>query len=256
MAAGRRYRAATLFLALLLAAAPAAYGADNSAVPSPDRDKPYFEEESGPAQTVADPIEPFNRAMYTFNDKAYYWLFKPVARGYNYVVPEGARVSIRNFFSNLATPVRLVNNLLQGNLRASGTELARFAINSTTGILGLFDTARDNWHIRKRDADLGQTLGKYGLGQGMYIVLPVIGPTTARDGVGLAGDLFLDPVTYVSPTAAAVGIDAYRMENGLSLRLGTYEELTASAIDPYAAVRDAYLQHRASLVEKQTPPSP
>lgn len=207
--------------------------------------------EQSPPATVADPIEPVNRAIFTFNDKAYYWFFKPVAKGYNVVVPQGVRVAVRNFFSNIGTPVRVANNLLQGKFRATGTELLRFTINSTIGMAGLFDPAHDGFHLEKKDADLGQTLGRYGLGQGMYLVLPFLGPTTLRDGAGQAGDLFLDPVSYITPTEASVEVNAYKRENGLSLRIGEYEDLTGSALDPYVAVRDAYAQHRAGKVREK-----
>ncbi len=217
--------------------APPPSAADNAA-----------EEELSPPATIADPIEPFNRAMFTFNDKAYYWFFKPVAKGYNVVVPQVVRVSVRNFFTNLATPIRVANNLLQGKFRATGTELLRFAVNSTFGIGGLFDPAYDGFHLEGKDADLGQTLGRYGLGQGMYLVLPLLGPTTLRDGVGRAGDMFLDPLSYIHPAEASIEVNAYKMENGLSLRIGDYEDLTEPALDPYVAVRDAYVQHRAGKV--------
>lgn len=230
------------------AAASAAAGRDAAPPEQEEFREPDFGEEPAPQARVADPIEPFNRAMFVFNDKAYYWVVKPVAKGYNYVVNEDIRVSVRNFFSNLATPARVANNLLQGEIRAVGNELLRFFINSTTGILGLFDTARDNWGIRKIDTDLGLTLGKYGLGHGMYIVLPVLGPTSIRDGLGSFGDSFLDPVGYAEPWEANLGLRAYRTENDISLRLGMYEELTGAAVDPYIAVRDAYIQNRAKDV--------
>jgi phospholipid-binding lipoprotein MlaA len=221
---------------------------DNGAGITEGASPPLAGEEQSPPAAVADPIEPINRAIFTINDKAYYWIFKPVAKGYNFVVPEGVRVSVRNFFSNIATPIRVANNLLQGKFRATGTELLRFTINSTIGIAGFFDPARDGFHMEKKDADFGQTLGKYGLGQGMYLVLPILGPSSLRDGVGLAGDLFLDPVSYVRPVKVAIGIDAYRWMNNLSLRIGDYEDLTVPALDPYVAVRDAYAQHRAGKV--------
>ncbi|MGE5285173.1 MAG: VacJ family lipoprotein [Actinomycetota bacterium] len=197
---------------------------------------------------IADPIEPVNRAIFTFNDKAYFWFFKPVAKGYNAVVPQSVRVAVRNFFSNLSTPIRVANNLLQGEFRATGTELLRFTINSTIGMAGLFDPAHDGFHLEKKDADLGQTLGRYGLGQGIYLVLPLLGPTTLRDGAGRAGDLFLDPISYITPTQASIEVNAYKRENDLSLRIGEYEDLTGSALDPYVAVRDAYAQHRVEMV--------
>ncbi|MBE0604438.1 MAG: VacJ family lipoprotein [Deltaproteobacteria bacterium] len=225
-------------------------GTDNGAAVTEKEDfrEPDFGEGSAPPATIADPIEPVNRAFFVFNEKAYYWVLKPVARGYNAVVAEGIRVSIRNFFNNLGTPARVANNLLQGNLRATGTELLRFAMNSTMGILGLFDTARDGFGIEQKDADLGQTLGKYGIGQGMYLVLPLLGPTTLRDGVGSLGDSYLDPVTYVDPWEAELGLRSYRAENDISLRLGMYEELTGAAVDPYISVRDFYIQNRAGVV--------
>ena len=225
-------------------------GTDNGTAASETEDfrEPNFGEEPAPPATIADPIEPLNRAFFVFNEKAYYWVFKPVARGYNFVVNEDIRVSIRNFFNNLGTPARVVNNLLQGNLRATGTELLRFFMNSTMGILGLFDTARDGFGIEQKDADLGQTLGKYGIGQGMYLVLPVLGSTTLRDAAGDFGDAYLSPITYIEPQGAAVGVWAYREVNKVSLRLGMYEELTAAALDPYIAVRDFYIQNRAGVV--------
>ncbi len=227
------------------AALPEATDSGTAAADENFREPSFGEEPAAPVR-IADPIEPFNRAMFVFNDKAYYWVLKPVAKGYNLVVNEDIRVSVRNFFSNLSTPVRVANHLLQGELRAVGTELARFAINSTTGILGLFDTARDNWGIRKRDTDLGLTLGKYGLGHGMYLVLPLLGPSSLRDGVGSFGDSFLEPLSYVDPDEAAIGLKAYKEVNKLSLRLGQYEELTDAAVDPYVAVRDFYIQNRES----------
>lgn len=232
----------------------ATVGVDNAAEAgpgAPDQAGPADEaaaEESSP--TVADPLEPVNRAIFVFNDKAYFWVLKPVAQGYRAVVPQGARVSVRNFFSNLGTPIRLANNILQGKPKAAGTELLRFVINSTIGIAGLFDPARTGFHIEKRNEDLGQTLGRYGLGPGFYIVLPLLGPSTARDTVGLAGDLFADPLTYISDPSAETGIRAFRSENEVSLSIGDYEDLKESSLDPYVAVRDAYVQNRARKVRE------
>ena len=144
----------------------------SSAEPSP-AEEPFAEE--SPAPAIADPIEPLNRVLFVVNDKAYYWVMKPVARGYRAVVPEGVRLSVRNFFSNTGMPIRFVNNLLQGKIRNSGVELLRFALNTTAGIGGLFDPAKDDFRLVARDEDLGQTFGKYGLGHGLYIVLPLLG---------------------------------------------------------------------------------
>lgn len=201
-----------------------------------------------PAAAVADPLEPFNRAVFAFNDRFYFWLLRPVAKGYAFVVPEGVRVSVGNFFSNLATPIRFTNSLLQGKLKGAGVELLRFVVNSTIGIGGLFDPARDNLALRKSDEDLGQTLGRFGLGHGFYLVLPVLGPSSARDTVGLAGDSFLDPTSYLEPGEAVAATKGSRTVNRTSLSLGEYEDLTKSAVDPYLSVRDAYVQHRKKKV--------
>ena len=230
-------------------------GTDNAAAETEDFREPNFGEEPTPPVAIADPIEPVNRAIFVFNDKFYFWVAKPVAKGYNHVLNEDIRVSVRNFFHNLAAPIRVANNLLQGEFRATGTELARFAMNSTMGILGFFDVARD-FGIQRKNADLGQTLGRYGLGQGFYIVLPFLGPSSLRDGVGRIGDGFLDPVDYINPWEAALGVSAYRSENDVSLRLGAYEKLKSLSLDPYIALRDAYVQNRAKVVKRIPPAEP
>lgn len=200
--------------------------------------------------SIADPLEPLNRVLFVVNDKAYFWILKPVARGYRAVVPEPVRIFVRNFFSNITMPIRFVNNLLQGKIRNSGVELIRFGINTTAGIGGLFDPAKNDFHFDPRDEDLGQTFGTYGLGHGFYIVLPLLGPSSLRDAAGLAGDSFLDPVNHAGDVEVVVGAKALRTVNGLSLRIGEYEDLTKSAIDPYVAVRDAYSQYRAKQVKE------
>ncbi|GAB4369295.1 MAG: hypothetical protein Kow00128_15430 [Deltaproteobacteria bacterium] len=208
--------------------------------------EPSFGKESPPV-VVHDPIEPVNRGIFYVNDKLYRWLFRPVAKGYNFLVPEWVRIVVRNFFLNLGTPVRVANTLLQGKFKATGTELARFTINSTIGMAGLFDPAKD-WNLRRKDEDTGQTLGVYGFGHGMYCVLPILGPTSARDAVGLVGDAFLDPLTYISDTDLAIGAYAFRSETNLSFKVKDIDELTGAAVDPYIAVRDAYIQSREKRV--------
>jgi phospholipid-binding lipoprotein MlaA len=215
----------------------------------PDFGEDPFREEAPPPH-LADPLEPLNRALFVFNDKAYFWVMKPVAQGYAAIVPERARFSVRNFFRNITMPVRFVNNLLQGKIRNSGVELLRFFLNTTAGIGGLFDPAKDDFSLEPRNEDLGQTLGKYGLGHGFYLVLPLLGPSSLRDTVGLAGDSFLDPVNYVDDSEVVIGAKVLRAENEVSLRIGEYEDLTKSAIDPYVAVRDAYSQYREKKVKE------
>ncbi len=225
------------------------HGAATSVSPETGFGQDPFREKA-PPPALADPLEPVNRALFVFNDKAYFWVLKPVAQGYMAVVPEVMRISVRNFFVNLATPVRFVNNLLQGKIRNSGVELFRFALNTTAGIGGLFDPAKDDFRLLPRDEDLGQTFGTYGFGHGLYIVLPLLGPSSLRDAVGRAGDSFLDPLHYVEDTEVVIGARVLQAENEISLRIGEYEELTKSALDPYVAVRDAYSQYREKKVKE------
>lgn len=201
--------------------------------------------------TLADPIEPWNRAMYTFNDNLYIHVLKPATKAYNAVLPEGVRVTVKNFFNNIDTPVRFVNAVLEGNVKGAGVEVARFTVNSTLGLAGFVDVARDRFKIEPQDKDLGVTLGKWRLGEGFYIVWPFLGPSTLRDTIGTAGDdLFLTPVSYVSPAIDAFGITSYQYFNNASLQLGDYEELRNSALEPYTALKNAYFQYRRGLVNK------
>ncbi len=209
--------------------------------------------------TIADPLEPFNRAMFQFNDKLYFWVLKPVAQGYNKVTPQQARIGVRNFFNNLRFPIRFVSCLLQADFKCAGTELGRFTVNTSWGVGGLLDPAsNEQLDIPKKKADLGQTLGVYGLGHGFYIVWPVLGPSSLRDSVEIGGDYFLYPVNYITPWYDWLGVRAYEVVNDTSLHIGDYESLKSAAIDPYVAIRDAYVQYRKSLVEsargKKAPP--
>jgi phospholipid-binding lipoprotein MlaA len=213
------------------------------------------EEEAGRGEEVhvADPIEPFNRAMYHVNDKIYFWLFKPAAQGYKYVVPEAFRGLFSNFYNNLKAPIRIVNNLLQGKPGYAGLELAKFFINSTVGIGGLRDCAKECFGIDGRYADFGQTLGKYGIGFGFYVVWPILGPSSPRDTVGWAGDWLLRPQSYVSPewiSPESMGLYAHEKVNDTSFHLGEYEMIKDAAIDPYVAMRDIYIQYRTKLIER------
>jgi phospholipid-binding lipoprotein MlaA len=199
---------------------------------------------------IADPLYPWNKAMYHFNDKLYFWLMKPLARGYSAVVPEDIRLSVSNFFNNITTPIRFVSNLLQFKIKDAGNELFRFLYNSTAGVGGLADAAKMDFNIRQQDEDVGQALGSYGIGHGIYLVWPFLGPSSLRDTVGKAGDYFLTPVNYINPVETAVGITVYDQVNETSFHIGDYEDLKKSAIDPYISIRDAYLQHRKKKVEE------
>jgi phospholipid-binding lipoprotein MlaA len=177
---------------------------------------------------------------------------KPAARGYNYVFPEELRIRLRNFFINLLFPVRFVNSILQGNFNGAAIELSRFVVNSTIGLGGLFDPSSRGLNLPMQDEDLGQTFGVYGLGPGIFLTLPVLGPYTTRSFVGWVGDGFLDPVTwYVQPMLLSWGVKGYKKFNEVSLTLGDYEALKEAAIDPYVAIRNAYVQYRDSKVKER-----
>jgi phospholipid-binding lipoprotein MlaA len=213
-------------------------------------------EEQAPA--IADPIEPFNRSMFEFNDKLYFWLLKPVAQGYKAVVPEEARVSVKNFFSNLGFPIRFLSCLLQADAKCAATEVGRFTVNTVWGIGGLMDPAAGkDLNLQKQDVDLGQTLGIWGVGQGFYIVWPLMGSSSARDSIDIAGEYFLYPASYMSliaPWYVWPVVRSYEEVNRTSLRIGDYEALKSAAIDPYVAVRDAYVQYRWKKIKLKGAP--
>ena len=197
---------------------------------------------------IADPLSAWNTVWYHFNDRFYFWLLKPVAQGYKAVTPHDVRMVIRNFFYNLAAPIRFVNCVLQGKGEAAGHELGRFAVNSTLGILGLGDPATEIIGPKPGAEDLGQTLGHYQVGNGFYLVWPFLGPSSLRDTVGRVGDYFLDPVSYLEECEAILAVKSFEEVNDTSFRIGDYEDLKEAALDPYVAIRDAYVQHRAGKV--------
>jgi phospholipid-binding lipoprotein MlaA len=199
---------------------------------------------------IADPLEPVNRAMHQFNDKLYFWALKPVAQGYKIVVPEPARISVKNFFSNLGFPSRFLSCLLQTDFGGAATEAGRFTINTVWGIGGLLDpSSNKELDLQMQDTDLGQTLGVYGVGHGFYLVWPVLGPSSPRDSVDIAGDYFLAPLSYFYEWYYGLGVRGYKEINATSLRIGDYEALKGAAIDPYVAFRDAYIQYRLKKVK-------
>ena len=200
---------------------------------------------------IADPLEPLNRFFFHFNDKLYYWVLKPVARGYSAIVPEGIQISVRNFFDNLRAPTRAVNSLLQGQVKDSSVEVARFALNSTVGILGLGDFAKDVLDLRSTKEDTGQTLGFYGAGGGFYINWPFLGPSNFRDSLGLIGDAYLHPFIFLDlDTEVIVGTWTLEKVNYAALTMGDYELFKETALDPYAALKDAYQQYRNGLIKE------
>jgi phospholipid-binding lipoprotein MlaA len=233
--------------------APISSEQSDGSVETSDEDIPPEPSESEEAEeTIADPIEPVNRAFFYFNDKLYFWVFKPVATGYKTIIPEDGRVGVHNFFSNFTTPIRLVNCLLQARFKGAGNETLRFVVNTTYGLAGVLDTAKKEFNIEKQDADFGQTLGIWGMGPAFYIHWPILGPSTLRETVGYVGDSFLDPRTYL-PSRLLVGVmGAWVIDrvNETSLTLGEYESLKKAALDPYIAVREAYFQYRQNKIKK------
>lgn len=211
--------------------------------------------EAGPEEAepedLPDVIEPLNRAFFQFNDRLYFWVLKPAARGYKAVVPEPARVGVRNFFYNLAFPVRFVNCLLQGKVEGAANEFGMFMVNTVFGIAGFLDVIPDDVKLKRHNEDLGQTLGTYGVGPGFYIVWPFLGPSSVRDSFGMGGDAFLNPLNFlVSDTWYNAATRAYSTVNETSLRIGEYEALKRAAIDPYIALRSAYHQNRVSVIKE------
>jgi len=215
------------------------------------KDNPYIEEEEASTpEPIADPLEPWNRAMFHFNDKLYFWVLKPTAQGYKAVTPDIVRVGVKNFFHNLTTPIRLVNCLLQGKSQAAGAELGSFMVNTVVGVLGFGNPAANDPRLTPHDEDFGQTLAVYGVGDGFYIIWPFLGPSTLRDSVAMGGDHFLAPLSYINSTEASVGIRFYDTINSTTFRIGDYESLKEAAVNPYEAFRNAYIQYRQRKIKE------
>jgi phospholipid-binding lipoprotein MlaA len=218
-----------------------------------DEDDEYDEEEE-PVQLIPDPFIGLNRGIYHFNDKLYFWFFKPVARGYGFIVPRELRVAVRNVFYNIRFPVRFTNCLLQGKVSNAGGEFGQFFINTTVGFLGMADVAQNYPALHRSKEDLDQTFAVWGIGSGAYLTLPFFGPSSMRNVWGLVGDTFLDPIWWFfyfhEDFWLSVGLRVEESVNDVSLRIGEYEALKEAALDPYIAIRNAWSQNRNKLIEE------
>ncbi|MBU0730478.1 MAG: VacJ family lipoprotein [Proteobacteria bacterium] len=252
-----------IFYAVMFVSLPAAFAAEdesvdlsiNESLGEEDWVDPFEDEYNDASENVqeslwVDPLEPVNRAFFYFNDKFYFWLLKPVSQGYAFVMPQVGRVGISNVFRNLMMPVRFANSFLQGELVDSGVELTRFLVNSTVGIVGFFDPAKDWLGLEESQEDFGQTLGLYGVGDAVYFCWPILGPSNLRDTIGLSGDYFLNPISYLalSEPLAGYGAESVKRINKTSLNIGKYETIKEDSFDPYIAVRDVYLQYRRGKI--------
>lgn len=200
-----------------------------------------------------DPIEGFNRAIYAFNEGLDTVLIKPVAQGYDAVLPTPVRTGVTNFFGNIADFFIGVNNLLQGKPDQAASDLGRVLVNSTVGILGIFDVATSAG-LEKHEEDFGQTFGRWGVGDGAYVVIPVFGPRTVRDTVGLVLDVAADPVSNIDYVPTRNSALALRLIDTRADLLPADKVIEEAALDKYAYVRDGYLQRRRSLVHDGNAP--
>ncbi len=194
-----------------------------------------------------DPIEPFNRKIFWFNDTLDVYVLEPVAKGWDFIAPDAVQRALRNFFGNLEFPVVLVNDVLQGKPLDAVTDVGRFAVNTTAGVLGFFDPAT-GWGLEANNEDTGQTFGWWGIPPGPYLVLPFFGPSNPRDAIGRVGDSALRVYSYFAPIYVSLGVNAVDVINLRALYLQEVADAKEAAVDYYAFVRDAYTQRRARLV--------
>jgi phospholipid-binding lipoprotein MlaA len=241
-----KHRAATrvALAGALFAGALAARGAHAQPVP----EQPIPPEPAAEQRAVHDPWESMNRGIFAFNDGLDRWLLEPIAIGWDFVVPHPVQRGIANVFANLATPRRVANDLFQWKPRKAGADLARFAINTAFGFVGVFDPATAKG-IAPGEEDFGQTLGVWGLGPGPFLVLPFFGPSSPRDAVGLAVDsAVLSPEFYFIPWYVSYPTTGTRVINARALALESVRAEREAAFDFYAAVRSAYVQYRSNQV--------
>lgn len=213
---------------------------------------------SGPDGEIADPIEGVNRGIFKFNDAVDTAVLRPVAVGYREAVPQPARTGVRNFLRNLKSPTIIANNLLQGDLEGVGNSTTRLAANTMFGLGGIFDVAGAEG-VRYEEEDFGQTLGVWGVGNSPYIVLPLLGPSSARDATGMIVDSYADPVklwlTNTDNEGWYYGLVGVRTIDTREALLDVLDDLKKNSIDYYAATRSSYAQRREALVRDESPES-
>ncbi|MDK9709069.1 MAG: VacJ family lipoprotein [Desulforhopalus sp.] len=211
-----------------------------------DEDTNIEEEvEEPPEVPTYDPLEPMNRFFFEVNDRLYFWVLKPVSKGYSWLLPEELRECIGSFFQNIGFPITFLNAALQadGGKMLKATE--RFLINSTIGVYGLVDVAGQEFGIPPQRADFGQTLGRWGIGEGIYLCWPIVGPSNIRDSLGLAVDSVANPLPYVyDDRIIDLALYSSSKVNSLSLNPDLYEDLKRYSLDPYVASRQAYIEYR------------
>lgn len=205
-----------------------------------------------PADDPQDPLETVNRGVYVFNETADRYVLHPVAKGYDKVMPNFAQTGVHNFLSNLFYPTVVVNDLLQLKIRQGTQDLCRLVLNTTFGVVGLFDVA-SRGGLTANDEDFGQTLGYWGVGPGWYLMLPLLGPSDNRDLIGRSADYATDPLTYMHAHEVTWGITAV---NAVDVRVGLLpaDKFLEQQLDRYIFVRTIYLQNRQNKVYDGDPP--
>jgi phospholipid-binding lipoprotein MlaA len=204
-------------------------------------------------QANRDPAEGFNRAMFAFNEGLDTLILKPVAKSYEFAVPDLVRTGVGNFFGNIADVFVAVNNLLQGKPHDAASDAARVVFNSTLGVFGIMDVASD-MGLEKHNEDFGQTFGRWGAEPGPYVVVPFFGPRNVRDTAGLVLDVATDPVTVAGESTAPLWLSILRLVNDRAVLLPADKVIEEAALDKYSYIRDAYLQRRRHLVFDGSPP--
>lgn len=245
MSASRRVLPLLILLLALTSSACTTLGGGREAAVTPEDEETW------------DPLEPFNRAMFAFNEKFDAWLLRPTAKGYDFIFPRPVKRSIGNFFSNLVQPRVAMNDLLQGKAKQSARDLGRFVVNTTAGVLGLFDVARHVGLEASEAEDWGQTFAVWGVSGGPYFVWPIIGPRYLRDTVGFGFDWLSNPLTYVQDPYTTWGLWGLDIVDTRARFLPADRVIKqAAGDDKYVFIREAYRQRRRNLIYDGNPPKP